>query len=63
MNDRSKIFKVSAIIASLLTVLCLVFNIIISIIKGFTIYPYLVLLIAFISCGGLWKMYVDAKNI
>jgi len=63
MNDRAKILKVSAIIASSLTIMCLVFFITIIDTKGFTVYDYLILLIPFISCIRLWKMYVDASKM
>jgi len=62
MNDRVKIFKVTAIIASFVTILFLVFIIIFSVKEDFTIYPYLCWLITFVSCIRLWKMYVDAKK-
>jgi TctA family transporter len=62
MNDKAKILKVSAAIASFLAILCLAFLIIFSTKEGFTIYPYLFWLIAFISCICLWKMHFDAKK-
>jgi len=62
MNDRAKILKVTAIIASVTVILCLVFLIIFSVKEGFAIYLYLFWLSAFVCCIPLWKMYVDAKK-
>jgi hypothetical protein len=50
MNDRAEILKVTAIIASVTVILCLVFLIIFSVKEGFTIYPYLFWLSAFVYC-------------
>jgi hypothetical protein len=62
MNDKAKIFKVAAMVGSSFATLYLVIMIIFSAKEGFTIYPYLFWLIAFISCILLWKMYFDAKK-
>jgi hypothetical protein len=62
MNERAKLLKVTAIVASIFTILCLIFIVIICIKYGFTIYPYIGLLLSFVSCIKLWKSYIDEKK-
>ena len=62
MSERAELLKVSAIIASILAILCLMLIIIFSDKDNFIIYPYLCWLIGFISCIRIWKMYVDEKK-
>ncbi|HZK56523.1 MAG TPA: hypothetical protein VFC84_20390 [Desulfosporosinus sp.] len=62
MNERAKLLRVSAIIASILTILCTMFIVTFCVKDGFTIYPYFGLLVAFVSCIRLWKMFLDEKN-
>ena len=64
MNDRAKVLKVTAIIASFTIILYLMFNVTITICAkdGFTKYPYIFLLISVVPCIYLWKMYIDEKK-
>lgn len=60
MNERAKLLRVSASIASILTILC---SMLILYVKNDSeIYPYIGLLVAFVSCIRLWKMFLDEKN-
>lgn len=62
MTERAKLLKVIAIIASFTFALGLMVVATISSISGFTIYPYISLLISVISLIYLWKIYIDEKN-
>jgi len=64
MNDRARLLRVIAIIASCTLILCLMFIVTITICaKGsFSIYPYISLLISIIPCIYLWKIYIDEKK-
>jgi len=61
MSERAKLLKVSAMIASFLSILLLMFIITISIVDDFRIYTYFFLIIVGSSCIRLWKMYMDKK--
>jgi len=62
MSERAKVLKVIAIIASFTALLCLVFVVTISVIDGFTIYPYIFLLTSVMPLIYLWKIYIDEKK-
>lgn len=62
MNDRVKLLKVISLITTSLLLLSFIFLLIISNIYGFSIYPYICLLISSISSISLWKMYIDEKK-
>lgn len=62
MRERAEVLKVIAIIASFTTLLCLMFIVTISVIDGFTIYPYIFLLISVMPLIYLWKIYIDEKK-
>lgn len=62
MNDRVKLLKVISLITTSLLLLSFIFLLIISNLYGFSIYPYICLLISFISSISLWKMYIYEKN-
>ncbi|MFA6942011.1 MAG: hypothetical protein WCQ54_13700 [Clostridiaceae bacterium] len=62
MSEKAKLLKVIAIIASFTSLLCLMFIVTISVIDGFTIYPYIFLLISVMPLIYLWKLYIDEKK-
>lgn len=62
MNDRVKLLKVISLITTSLLLLSFIFLLIISNLYGFSIYPYICLLISFIPSISLWKMYIYEKN-
>ena len=64
MRERAKLLKVTAIIASFIDILFLMFIILICDKDGLGIYPYLGLLIVVTGCNiKLWKMYIDEKKV
>jgi len=62
MNERAKLLKVTAIITSFTTILCLMFIVAVCVKDGFVIYPFVGFLLAFVCCIRFWKMYVDEKK-
>ena len=62
MNDRVKLLKVISLITTSLILLSFIFSLIISNIYGFSIYPYICLLISVIPSISLWTMYMYEKK-
>ena len=63
MSDRARTLKIASITSTSLFLFVLIISLIISLLNGFTIYPYICLSLSFVSCIYLWKLYLDEKKL